>query len=534
MFPEKVLRMTEKKEAGAGRPQLVLPAERVLGWLMLAGFYACDVLFMWRKGRSIIDSDASSEMVLSSLLNREGRFVTTSWFYSTELRIVNNQPVYQLALRVFPGDWHKARVLAAAVLLLVLIACIFVFCAAIGHLRSGCYIACAVICPICPYYASHISFKSHYIPYLCVSLITLSACVSAVKSKNAARKCLAAGAAFILAAASCLNGLRMLMVCYVPLFAAAAVLVYLRREDERCRKLFYISALLLAAGGAGYVVNAKFLSRLFSFANYSVSTLKGFTVQGFLITVQNLITLYGGWRETADIRFMSICGLAYYWGLVLFLAVFCAMFCFLRRFRELSFEDAVLTAFSAMLFLCLLLTLSQIDPTEGAKPYWIPFVPFSFFFPVLYLERKERFRWAAVFTASFLLCALYTAKFPYVRQFPAGERLAGAVEWLEANGYRKGAATFWNSNVVTELSDGAIEMWTVQSAPLPELDIYEWLQECSHRTLPEGEFFLLIGRDDKNSEAFDEEGWEQYMRYEDDKFRIYLFDEMSSLTALIR
>lgn len=526
--------MVEEKIIEEKKRMKILGVDNICGWGLLAVFYACDVAFMWIKGRKIIDSDASSEMLLASLLNKEGRFITTSWYYSTELRIVNNQPIYQLALKLFPDNWHTARVFAVALLLIILIVSILVFSKCIGHFQSGLYVACAVICPICPYYASHIPFKSHYIPYLLVTMITL-ACVSAASvAEGLFRRSTLCMLAAMLACASCLNGIRMLMVCYVPLFAAAVVLLCLFREDRRYWRVFVMSCIFLVAGGMGFLVNSRVLSKVFSFANYSVSTLKGFTAHGLFITIQNLVTLYGGWREYADIRVMSLFGVAYYWGLLIFLAVLCSLVFFARHIKELSFGEALLTAFSVMLFFCLLLTLSQIDPTEGAKPYWIPFVPFSFFFPVLYLERIGKKFVRTAFTASFLMCALYTAKYPYVKQFPAGERLINVAQWLTDNGVIRGAATFWNSNVLTELSDGKIEMWTVQNSSLPELDAYEWLQECRHTDLPEMPFFLLIDQSDKNVGQFTEERWSEYVVYEEGPFIIFLFDSIDEYTAVLQ
>ena len=68
-------------------------------------------------GQHNLDSDISSEFVLAQLLNDEGRFfLTDSWFYSTELRVVSPVPVYQLALMA-TGDWHIARTISIAVLL---------------------------------------------------------------------------------------------------------------------------------------------------------------------------------------------------------------------------------------------------------------------------------------------------------------------------------------------------------------------------------------------------------------------------------
>ena len=52
--------------------------------------------------------EVASEMVLSDLLNREGRLVTDSWYYSSELRVVSPVPLYQLGLALFPRGMRPA------------------------------------------------------------------------------------------------------------------------------------------------------------------------------------------------------------------------------------------------------------------------------------------------------------------------------------------------------------------------------------------------------------------------------------------
>jgi hypothetical protein len=66
---------------------------------------------------------------------------------------------------------------------------------------------------------------------------------------------------------------------------------------------------------------------------------------------------------------------------------------------------------------------------------------------------------------------------------------------LQERGYRNGYATFWNANILTELSDGAIDVWCVEAfdGDTPKHPaIYQWLQKKSHDTeLPVGKTFVV-------------------------------------------
>ena len=85
---------------------------RAAGWVWLAAAWLAGVALMWRFGRSLLDSDMASEMVLADLLNREGGVLSQNWYYSTELRVFCQQLLFKLGLLVFPGSWHAARMLA--------------------------------------------------------------------------------------------------------------------------------------------------------------------------------------------------------------------------------------------------------------------------------------------------------------------------------------------------------------------------------------------------------------------------------------
>ena len=71
---------------------------RAAGWVWLAAAWLAGVALMWRFGRSLLDSDMASEMVLADLLNREGGVLSQNWYYSTELRVFCQQLLFKLGL----------------------------------------------------------------------------------------------------------------------------------------------------------------------------------------------------------------------------------------------------------------------------------------------------------------------------------------------------------------------------------------------------------------------------------------------------
>ena len=76
-------------------------------FVVLAAEILVSMYFIYRFGMNNIDADNSSEMVLAKLLAEEKTFLSTNWFYSTELRVLNTQLVLSMLFRQDSGE--KAR-----------------------------------------------------------------------------------------------------------------------------------------------------------------------------------------------------------------------------------------------------------------------------------------------------------------------------------------------------------------------------------------------------------------------------------------
>ena len=118
-----------------------------LGWviLALAGITLC--LFLQRYMTGLLDADESSEMVLSSLLAKNGGILSPDWYYSTELRVLNNQIIFSTLLRVL-DSWHKVRMLSNVALYFILLAAAWGFCRSYGLRRWFPYAAAVLLMPI--------------------------------------------------------------------------------------------------------------------------------------------------------------------------------------------------------------------------------------------------------------------------------------------------------------------------------------------------------------------------------------------------
>ena len=107
-----------------------------------------------------------------------------------------------------------------------------------------------------------------------------------------------------------------------------------------------------------------------------------------------------------------------------------------------------------------------------------------------------------------------------------------AAQWLAENGYSNGYATFWNSNVMTEASDGVLDVYVYYSWEGTEL--YPWLQRTTHLdTPPEGPVFVYISEDDYHPTQPPCEQ-EDHLAWRSKEGSIYIYDSAAEVDALQR
>ena len=118
---------------------------------------------------------------------------------------------------------------------------------------------------------------------------------------------------------------------------------------------------------------------------------------------------------------------------------------------------------------------------------------------------------------AFCVCFVAVSIGSGMRYFTSGYRvnphLAEVCDWLVDNGYTQGYASFWNGNVLTEWSDGQIEVWVPYD--FNTMQPYEWLQKTSHANPPEGQIFLLTTMDELGSMNLSQLYWWSTVVYED-------------------
>lgn len=510
----------------------------ILPWIwMIAGFFY-NIWYQIFPGKYILDADLASEMVLADLLNSTGEILSTNWFYSTELRVFQSQWFYRIGLLLFPDNWHCARIVAAALLLMIFMICILVFTRLAGMGKNGVWCCAIMMWPFGRWYLVYGLYGTYYIIYILFSLIAVITLfwINRQQSKKVIIEYVI-GAFF--AFASGLNGVKQTMVFFGPLMFTVLLLLFLAVREKKpytfrellqsCKmevRMLIHATLFVGCNVVGYFVNSRILCKIYSFKGFD-NLLWAWEPPNKLYDVWlDFLLLFGYQRDINVVNF---------WGVVSLLGAlfgFLVGFCIVRLFKHYSKlrmeQRFVLLLTSSTLFVCGLI-FCLIG--EYKQYYWLPLLPFAIAVLLIEIQTEEfslkhaRELVLLGIATVVTLCSLGTVKKEMETPLFAQVGFNEVTDFLLENDLTQGYALFWNSNVLREMSDGKIETWTIYSGQNDF--IYEWLQEVEHKTTkPQEPYFLLvnsrIGGGPENYAML--QNGHGVLIYEKDPFYIYLFD----------
>ena len=257
----------------------------------------------WAPNR--LDADMASEQLLANLLAQEGGVMSTSWYYSTELRVLNTQLVMAPLFRLFTS-WHTVRVVGSVVLILLYLAAWFWFGRSAKLKYSGLLGAGLLVLPYGALYRQYVLEGLYYIPHIAISFVVLGC---AVRILRGGRWLAPAAGMVLFSFAAALGGPRQLFILNIPLTVAAALLCWLDAPpaDTLRQKLANAwrtpgGALLVptlaadAAALAGYVVNAKVLAEKYHFQDQGYVAFTGLNLDRLQWFANALLASFG-WQE---------------------------------------------------------------------------------------------------------------------------------------------------------------------------------------------------------------------------------------------
>lgn len=470
-----------------------------------------------------LDSDMAAEMMFSRLLAEEGKlFATTGWYYSTEFRFLYTHLIMGPLFRIC-DNWHVIRMITNVIFYLLLLLSYFYMMAELPAEKSRKVLGGVVLLlPFSETMMLHMHMGNTYMSHVIILFFYVGLFLRLVRNGKQERGgkrsigILFLWAVYLGLSVICgVSGVRYMLALQCPLVLAsvwylAAGREYgeLRREmsREKFRAVFsgerlrLLAVSLAGAFGcvAGYGINVLYVSRTYSFQTYEstnfIDVYQGVFTQRLQDAFGSLLMLFGYIPGKSVLSLRGMISLMAF--LLLILLGYIAWR--VRKEQDAFRRFVVLLFYSSFLLnsFVFVFTNSTLVPR-----YYITTVILLIPLTIFYLEGEDRTldRYVIVFLlAACLFTATAKTGLSMMTTDKNAEKKVIAQE-LEEMGYTFGYATYWNANIVQELSNGRVEIANLHRADDGSFSLFRWssMQRYYEPDYPQGKVFLLLAEEEE-------------------------------------
>ena len=492
-------------------------------------------VFSYFYGYKWLDSDHSSEMVLGKILAHENTLVSTSWLYSTEIRLVY-QTIFTMPLFKLLGpseNWALIRSINILLNNLVMVlSYIFLMKQLNIKLKWIFTSAFFILIPLSYDFWNFVLFGGYYTFFISQLFLVLGLFIRLIANASEKEKPNVITVSFLLFSLLSfilgLQSIRSLLNIYIPL-ALACVFLWVKQK-----KIFH---LFLGLYGfvlccLGYIGN-YFLRFVYSFHSYGAMNIENLYADFFLKISRSLANIAGFFGLSVGISFISIQGFfsiaAIFAGIVFLWAI-----CRACRYDNCLPEDRrflpLFFTASAMFNIFIFIVVEQVIISRYFIPFMILYIPLSaLLFEYAEINFTQSKRYIIIIGILFFITGQGILNFHKLFIMDLNSIRRPYIQYLVDNNLDYGFAEFWNANISTELSNGSIEMVGFEFSRFrSESRIFQLQDSLNHvnafdSSYYEGESFMLLSRSE----------WERFGRepalfglepdYRDDDFVIFRF-----------
>lgn len=478
-------------------------------------------LFFWNAFylENWLDSDMAAEMMFSKLLAEEGKlFATTGWYYSTEFRFLYTHLIMGPLFHVF-DSWHVIRMITNVIFYILLLLSYFYMMAEFSVEKNRKILGGVVLLlPFSETMMLHMHMGNTYMSHVIILFFYLGLFFRLIKREGKPGRQLSDAVLYAVLSVICgVSGVRYMLALQCPLVLAAVWYLAadesfqeLRREvswekikavfsGERLRFLTVSAAGLLGCL-VGYGINVLYVSRTYSFQTYETTNFIDVYQGTFLERVQDafgsLLMLFG------YIPGKSVLSLRGVISMMAFLLMITLGYAALRMRKERKLLKRYLIIVFYSSFLLNTFVFVFTDSTLVPRYYIttvILLVPIVLFY--LEEERRPLDRYLLIFLLEIcLLTATAKTGLSMMTSDKNAEKRVVARQ-LQEKGYRFGYATYWNANIVQELSNGAVEIANLHMGEDGNLSLFRWssMQRYYEEDYVQGRVFLLLTEEEERA-----------------------------------
>lgn len=515
----------------------------LIGWILLAILFIYMNVDIYTKLDLTMESDFSSELVLAKLLALEKKIITTSWFYSTELRVVNSNLV-SMPLFLLTDNWHLVRILTMAIMELILFFGYY-YLAKKLEIKHIPWIALMVIGATSNEYYKYVLLCSSYIPHIVIAFVSMGLIIDIFKNKEKKNVIIKLILLLSLAYIGGLESTRLMSITYIPLVATSILYCFIKQSDnlkegkfnfkDETIQLIVLSILGFIFSFAGAATNAFVLPKL----GYSYK-LDTAIINYTDINYAQLADTLSGWLKVFGYQSQDLEVLTF-WQIIikplfviLFIMVVWSTIDIIKHNEKYNKYEYFIALF--MVVGAIILTLLFTFTTAWYRNrYLLPISVFSIFTIAIFFThyKIEWQKWLFIILISLYVFVNthYQINFQ-IEHDGYSEFIKVKDILLENECYNGYCDDHWNGhNLLSELSDGKIETWRITDCDINYIS--EWLQSKSHLTeFPKGKTFLIVHKYNVENMGFNQDV-SKYICYEDDDKLLYIFESDEQLKSLI-
>lgn len=460
-----------------------------------------------------LDSDMAAEMMFSRLLAEEGRiFASPHWYYSTEFRFLYTHLLMGALFRVC-GSWHTIRLLTNVIFYLLLLSAYFYMMRMIPVGKKKKVLGAAVLLlPFSETMMLHMQIGNTYMSHVIIAFFYAGLFLRLVLGEK--RKW-ALWTGYLLLSVICgVSGVRYFLALQCPFLLAG--IWYLVTDDkflafrERMTKENFRAAF---TGGAkrflfvglsgflgalfGYGVNILYVSRAYIFQTYEstdfIDVYQGVFLERAQDAFGSLLMLFGYIPGKSVLSARGLVSLSAFLmlGILGYIAIGA------RKSR------AMIGRFLALLFYSSFLLNSFIfvftDSTLVPR-YYITTLIWLIPLAMVYAEEQGKpFDRRLLFGILAICLCLATAKVS-LSMMTTDKNAAKktAAEELTERGYDFGYATYWNGNIIQELTNGQVETANIRREEDGTFQFFRWssMERYYDASYHQGAVFLLLTQEE--------------------------------------
>ena len=414
-----------------------------------------------------------------------------------------------------------------------------------------------LLCPFSRIWLNIMYEGAYYIPHVTITFFYLTLFLMVEKTGHEANRIKKRGilAGYLLLSVILgMSGIRYMLNIQLPILMTSALLVLFNRNYQEIREkptaenlkkalkwkptLYFLLSLIGAAVTVlGYFISERLLSRVFRFHSYSNNKFKIFSEVPLLTQFSKLTEdLLGLLGYSQGVKLFSLQGIRNI-AVLLLLLLFILMFIKILNTKNLSYEKKFTAVFFISSFLISSATFILLDTYTSR--YYIPVLAAAVPAAAIYWQEEEKkldriFIGGGCIAAALIIGLLVWKEYAFDCRDNKNNR-EDVLAYLLDNDLTFGYATFWNGNVLTELSNGEVEVAGVSTINKDSISYFQWLTFAKYHEpgYHEGKVFILLAKSELEAFQSTELSKEGELAYQDSGYTVYVFQDNQPIYSRI-